>query len=1040
MSLFFLFTVFALILYTNYPRNGWLLGWDNVVPEFNFRINFQRGFSVWQENQGLGIIGGHGFAATLPHTLIQYILSLVFPLPHLRPVFTLIMVLSGMLGCFFLVFHLLRKVSFESRNLLALISALYYLLNFGTVQMFYIPLEGFTFHYTFLPWLLYSLLKFFANPNRKNLLLFSIISLFSSGQGFIPPLFIIYLMFLLISSLILFLQEASFKSFKKILVICLITLFANSYWAFPVGFYAASRSDIYLKAYNNLQTTEDFVYRSTKFGNLSDVVSLKGFIYEAIDGFVKGEAKYIYAPWIKHLETRSISLTAYFFFLIAVLGVLRTFQSKNKEQIILSLCFLTSFTFLATNVPPFSYLSNILRNELPVFKQAFRISFTKFSISLALFYAVLLAIGLEFLLSVISKKIFKNFSNLLIVGIITLIIFWTWPNFQGNFFYKEIKLDLPKDYLQLFDFFKSKPQHQKIADFPQISPAGWTKYRWGYIGSGFLWYGLPQAILDRNFDVWGNYNENYYWEVSQAIYSKNLNQFRSILNKYDIEWIIIDSTFLGFHAPKAVYLDQLETMLEKIKIARLEATFGNIKIYHNSLYRPTQNNIKLLSGLPRVESPYNWNDYDKIFLDLSDYSQKSKNNPAPAGLNSEYFYYPFRSLFTGREQEEQEFKLTETADAFYLNAQIPTSLVSSYLKIPPFNVEDIIEIDKNDYSKTQKKFPEIYLDGELIAYQYSADKETIIPLSYIKKGELRVKIPKVKGLYSYATPDGISKDIGDYYKCDNFKTGLFDHEIYLAENKNILRLRSTNAAVCFAKYLPTLSQKFSYIFKITSRNIAGKRLSFWLENQQARIAEIDTFLKKSADWNDSYFIQAPLELFGAGFTVHIKNTSIGDSETINEVKNIEIHPFPFRFLSGIFIVNNKVSRNPGAFTESFTPRLTVKHPDLSSYFIKIPGLTKVNKDTTLILSQSFDSQWKAFQIPDERLTTNILTRLLIPLFSTKIDNSFMVNNWENGWDITEITTTGNPANIAIIYMPQYLQYLGFFLLLGIPLVFLLLPK
>ncbi len=58
-------------------------------PEFNFVINFRRSFNAfWQENYGLGLLGGHGFAAALPHNLITLSFSLLLHVKAIRPLFT----------------------------------------------------------------------------------------------------------------------------------------------------------------------------------------------------------------------------------------------------------------------------------------------------------------------------------------------------------------------------------------------------------------------------------------------------------------------------------------------------------------------------------------------------------------------------------------------------------------------------------------------------------------------------------------------------------------------------------------------------------------------------------------------------------------------------------------------------------------------------------------------------------------------------------------------------------------------------------------
>ncbi|MEJ2276721.1 MAG: hypothetical protein P8Y70_03075, partial [Candidatus Lokiarchaeota archaeon] len=63
---------------------------------------------------------------------------------------------------------------------------------------------------------------------------------------------------------------------------------------------------------------------------------------------------------------------------------------------------------------------------------------------------------------------------------------------------------------ELYEFFGKAPKQARVAFFPVQTFWGWNFYSWNYRGSGFLWYGIEQPILDRAFDVWSKHNEDYY--------------------------------------------------------------------------------------------------------------------------------------------------------------------------------------------------------------------------------------------------------------------------------------------------------------------------------------------------------------------------------------------------------------------------------------------------------------------------------------------------------------------------------------------------
>src|SRR3989338_5831690 len=90
------------IIATNFRVDRWLMGWDGLYPELNIPLNLIRGLTAgWQEYYGAGLVGGHGFAATLPHTLIIGLFSLGIPQHLVRSVFIFLCYYLGGLGMLF---------------------------------------------------------------------------------------------------------------------------------------------------------------------------------------------------------------------------------------------------------------------------------------------------------------------------------------------------------------------------------------------------------------------------------------------------------------------------------------------------------------------------------------------------------------------------------------------------------------------------------------------------------------------------------------------------------------------------------------------------------------------------------------------------------------------------------------------------------------------------------------------------------------------------------------------------------------------------
>src|SRR3990167_6888772 len=75
----------GVIAAANYTPGTWLIGWDNLNPEFNFPLAFERMLNgVWRADQGLGAVAGHSHMADLVPVAILWLGSLIVQPQFLR--------------------------------------------------------------------------------------------------------------------------------------------------------------------------------------------------------------------------------------------------------------------------------------------------------------------------------------------------------------------------------------------------------------------------------------------------------------------------------------------------------------------------------------------------------------------------------------------------------------------------------------------------------------------------------------------------------------------------------------------------------------------------------------------------------------------------------------------------------------------------------------------------------------------------------------------------------------------------------------------
>ncbi len=1013
-------------------------------PEFNFAANIKRSlFAVWQEYQGLGLLGGMGHASDLLHQLFLLTLSIILPTSILRYVWTFLMLFTGSVGVYFLTMRIMRGVTrLEGPRAIALVGGLFYLLNLSSMQMFYTPFEAFSAFFGFLPWLLLTTINYFINPNRKSLLFLILVLILSTPAWYIPTLFVVYLLTISIISLTLLFWQKKTEIIKRTIKVFILVFLINAFWLLPFAYFTFTNSSVAVGAKINQMATEEVFLKNKEFGGINDVMLLKGFWFNNVEPDLLGNYSYMLAPWRQHFDNPLINIIGFLFFAVILVGVVGAVRGKNKISLAFAALFLFAFTMLATETPPFSWINSIFR-QIPLFDQAFRFPFTKFSTLASLTYAIFFALGISRLFHHLPS-IFKKPPSIVYLLPSLLLVIFTFPAFTGHLFYQKERLAIPQEYFALFNFFKNQDQNTRIANFPQHTFWGWNFYNFNYSGSGFLWYGIKQPILDRAFDVWSRTNENYYFELSDALYAKDPFKFEQILNKYQISWLLVDKNVVNPPSPKALFFSELEELADKIPNITKTQTFGNIDIYKVTLKDNPQNFVFVTNELPTVNG-YQWNNNDQAYLDNGDYLSSITNYQLPITN-----YYPFRSLFSNKSQKDIEFAIKENADSIELIAELP-QLKQATLRIPSFSQkETVLPITITDKKTAVIKTPAVFLNNQKLwgeefetpLYSVIAiiDKntgtsqtkvlpkdlfnslpllqETTISLSSQEGDVLRVEIPKIEDNYVSFKPTITNTKL---VNCDNFRRGTINSVI---NDKEQLELSSKNATACVSFYSPTLPHDQGYAIFVDSKNEKGRGLHFWIENNTTSFSPIDTYLPTERKLLINTFILPPQDPQGIGYTLHLENVSIGNEETKNNLGKISVYPIPYNFLTSLVLTSN--NQLP---TTNYQQPITVSHPNESLYVVQLP-ITNYQLPTTLVLSQSFNAGWKMYRIKNYELGIMNGLNLVFPFFfGEEIKEHVLVNNWANGWVIDKLEVRSEKLEVIIVYLPQYLEYLGFLIIL-----------
>lgn len=1058
-----LIAVEIVLFIANYKPGTYLIGWDNIMPEFDLPLNLNRAFfSIWQEYRGLGTLDGLAHAANLMHTIYIAILSILLPDSTLRYVYTHLTHIIGGISFFFL----LRKLTKNDNA--SFIGSLFYMFNLGVIQMYFAPLEVFTTHFAALPLLALLITNALEKTNLKSLTYLFLGCLFVSPQGFVPTVF---LAFGILAGFMLLVDLIKHRDYRKIFLIILVIFCANAFWFIPYTVSAVETGGDIKNSRINQFSSEEIFFRNKSFGDIESVASLKGFMIDTIELDPETFSNaYFMGVW-KPLSESVYYLPLYLiFFIVMGIGIIQVIIKGKEEFVPYILTIIVAFIVLANNTPVAAEINNVIRGTFPLINEALRFPFTKFITLFAFCFAVLFTFGFSFIL-----KRFSKFRNFILAFTLIIIATISLPAFQGYFTSPYLKQELPQEYLTFFSDMQKKDPTQRVVLFPVQTFWNWQYRNWGHRGSGFSWYGLPQPIMERAFDPWSPYDEQFYNEISYATNTQDSELFNNVLKKYDISYILVDETILNAISAKDINYDSLEKFLHTQENLSREKNYGELKLYKvnkNTGWVYALDNKTTKEVYPN----YTFEKADSIYA-LSDNYITGANNPSVVNL--------FPALFSEKLQENQEFNITNNKNEYILTPKnkFPENLSNYILRIPSiFETEFLVPV-KVEYDSAQliltPKYPDIKINGAQVlinddpikispkfitnpisvefvdtkdkvelgkdnSYAYllnpainslkltdASGRSEIVTLdtstlgseaSYArlpdeKVNSVSISVPKIaSGTQSISNVIEQRK-----YKINEKVSKFFSNpysQTHSREGFGYVDLSAVDGSSELTFYMPDLFHEASYILFAKTKYLSGLPMRFYADNDIERKAEVETVFSKNIE--DTTVVIPKASNFFRGYGFHFIVKSVGKELAASNIRGIEIYPLPAGLIKGIKFVDQETYLNSG----NQNPKINLGSQKINT---SLYVATNTKPGGYIVLSQAFDNGWQAYEVKN----TGFLNTHFPLISGNKLENHILVNNWANGWK------SKNGGDTILIFIPSYFQYLGLFVTSTTLLIFLI---
>jgi hypothetical protein len=590
---------------------------------------------------------------------------------------------------------------------------------------------------------------------------------------------------------------------------------------------------------------------------------------------------------------------------------------------------------------------------------------------------------------------------------VSLLAWYFLPAFQGNLIHKAMRIDIPQRYFAMFDWLKSQPQTNKVAILPIHSIWNWVYYDWGYQGAGFLQFGIPQPILDRDYDRWSPYNEQYQREMTTAIYSRDAELLDSLMEKYNIGYVLVDEEVVAPGSkPNVFFFDHLEPTLSRSTSISLARDFGaGLKIYAVKprsndavVYTPTQ----FADVTPTLLAGY----HDQAFRDVGHYASTGDvNNSAN---------YLVRDLLLNRLEQVDISQVTIESDRLVFN-------------LGQLNKLEELSYGKNLYPTFISQYYDTILEeqSEIVARDDRLVVSTPITTQPVY---LKNEPHRAPGCAS--------------------KPGTRRSERVVQDD--FVRFVAQSGVSCDFVSFPNLNHDTGHILFIEARFVEGLQTRVCISNSISRRCDIDSLLGKTRDWQTYTFMVPPLPDGHAGYDVHLSTLSTGNKISTTDIRSVHMIPIPYYWLQSLVT-------KPKTTSEVTSNNLELlDFAKLGQNIFKV-ALAQENSSESglLVLNQGFEPGWHAYVIENSTSTVrNALNNLFPYLFGKALTNHVLVNNRANGWQLddvqrsmfnvqreseTQSTSNFELRTIYIVFWPQLLEIIGL-AMLPLPFLYVLTKK
>jgi hypothetical protein len=519
---------------------------DNYSPDLNPLLTIERSIisPAWRSYRVLGF-ASESEQADVFRSMFYYILDFVLPTWSLSQVFALLCFTVGSWFTALLSCNLFKDFGKKKYSeLVFLLSGIIYITTLWTVWVYYLNMFPYISQFGFLPLLVWSIYRLIKDFNWKNALITFVCSIVFTSTCVIATLFVVDIVVISFLTLVfaIFNSRNIKEILKKTILTILLFICTQLFWILPFVHYTVNVSGDIMNSYVNRSITTSVIDLESQ--EQDAVNSAKLFTRTVLE---TQDDEYVFQYAEDYATYDFYDVVGLLPAILVVILLVGSILKKNWIFTILSITVIGIWFVMKNINPPLGNVFLWFQEYIPLFKQVFRWASSKTGNVYLFLLSICASLGFVFIIDFLSS-FFKK--GLKITFIILATLFFTIPTFfyaqylfTGETFPQRSLVQVPQEYYDIKDYLEENDQiSQRILYLPPANNNYFRTYDWGFWGSNFISYILPNPVMDLSSAIGSKFGEDAVLEITQAFRAKDVVKFEQLIDKYNIEYLLIDKS------------------------------------------------------------------------------------------------------------------------------------------------------------------------------------------------------------------------------------------------------------------------------------------------------------------------------------------------------------------------------------------------------------------------------------------------------------------------------------------------------------------